>query len=279
MRPRWAVSASIVGLLLSGNPAAGADQQRQSESGGGAQAEAGQERPHEQAISTITRDLIPGNRLVAGRVKEIRGEQILIDIGNPQLLYIPHKPAQEKGQVFKEGDHIVVVMNDHNAVVDYHHIGAQPDHQVIIGSLSTSLTVGLDKAVIKTDTGERTYEIASRARAKLGAVPIGVTAVFLADETGQLVDAQLVSAEAVKASSENNKSNVKGAHAQVRALYRGRTERSVKVAIEKQGEREMPIRPPLQKLDRLQAGQEIVLLVDDEGFVIEIATPDLPPVR
>lgn len=275
----WGALALVVELLL-GTPAANAQQQSQSEhtsQGPGSQPR--HDAPHEQAVSTITRDLIPGNRLVAGRVKEIRGEQILVDIGNPQLLYIPQKPAQEKGQVFKEGDHIVVVMNDHNAVVDYHHVGAQPDHQVIIGSLSTSLTVGLDKAVIKTDAGERTYEIASRARAKLGAVPIGVTAVFLADATGQLVDAQLISAEAVQASAENNKSNVKGAHAQVRALFRGKTERGVKVQIGKNGEREMPIRPPLQKLDQLTPGQEIVLLVDDEGFVIEIATPDLPPAR
>ncbi|MGC3976690.1 MAG: hypothetical protein QM771_20260 [Nitrospira sp.] len=278
MTPQWIALASVMGLL-SGNQAVYADDQRPSQSGDSAQGQSSQAIPHEKAVSTITPDLIPGDRLVAGRIREIRGGHILVDIGSPQVLYIPLKPAQEKGQVFKEGDHIIVVMNDHNAIVDYHHVGGHPEHQVIIGRLSTSLTVGLDKAVIRTDGGERTFRIASRARTKLGAVPIGETAVFLADETGQLVDAQLISREAVQASAENNKSNVKGAHAQVHALYGGRTERGVKVAIEKQGEREMPIRPPLQKLDRLQPGQEIVLLVDEEGFVIEIATPDLPPVR
>jgi hypothetical protein len=234
---------------------------------------------HERAIDQITEENIPGNRLVAGRVKAIRGQQILIDIGNPQVLYVPLKPAHDKGQVFKEGDHIVVTMNDHNAVVDYHHVDAQPDHQVFIGRLVTSLTVGLDKAVIRTDQGERSFWIASRARTKLGAIPIGVEAVFLADETGQLVDAQLASMEAVKASGENNKANVKGAHAQVRARFKGKTETGMKVAVEKQGERDMPIRPPLQKLDRLQPDQDVVLLVDEEGYVVEIATPDLPPVR
>jgi hypothetical protein len=42
---------------------------------------------------------------------------------------------------------------------------------------------------------------------------------------------------------------------------------------------EVPIRPPLPKLDRLQPNQEVVLLVDDEGYVVEIGTTDVPAVR
>ena len=286
MAAMWRVQALVVSVL-SLSPAYAEDQrhtdssdtdQRQTrqESSGGIQ---NSTETHERAISQITQDYIPGNRLVTGRVKEIRAQQILIDIGNPQLLYVPLKPANDKGQVFKEGNAVVVTMNDHNAVVTYHHVDVPPEHQVVIGRLVTPLTVGLDKAVLKTDAGERTYRVASRARTKLGAIPIGVEAVFLADETGQLVDAQLTSAEAIHKSGVNDKGKLRGAHERVRAVYKGRTEQSMKVAIGKEGEREMPIRPPLQKLDWLQPNQEIVLLVDDEGYVIEIATPDVPPVR
>ena len=42
-------------------------------------------------------------------------------------------------------------------------------------------------------------------------------------------------------------------------------------------ERLLPIRPPLQKLDRLKDIQAVVLLMDDEGYVVEIATPDVLP--
>ena len=242
----------------------------------------------EQAISEATESNLPGNRMVSGRIKDIRSNQIEIDIGNPQSLFVPLKPAHQKGQTFKAGDPIVVTLNDHNAVVDYHHPGEQSHHQVVRGKLSTPLTVGLDKAVIETEQGKKTFIVSERAKGKLTAIPVGAEALFMADETGQLVDAQLASAEAVHESADNNKARIKGAHRQVRAIFRGAQQPSVggpeggegRLKISEQGhEREVPFRPPLTKLDRLQAGQDVVLLMDDQGYVLEIATPDVSPVR
>ncbi len=242
----------------------------------------------EKAISEATESNLAGNRMVSGRIKEIRGNQIEIDIGNPQPLFVPLRPAHLKGQTFKAGDPIVVTLNDHNAVVDYHHPGEQSHHQVVRGKLSTPLTVGLDKAVIETEQGTKTFMVADRAKGKLTAIPVGVEALFMADETGQLVDAQLASAHAVQESADNNKARIKGAHRQVRAVFRGAEQPSVegpsggegRLKISEQGhEREVPFRPPLKKLDRLHAGQDVVLLMDDQGYVLEIATPDVSPVR
>jgi len=242
----------------------------------------------EQAISEATESNLPGNRMVTGKIKEIRGNQIEIDIGNLQPLFVPLRPANLKGQSFKAGDPIVVTLNDHNAVVDYHHPGEQSHHQVVRGKLSTPLTVGLDKAVIETEEGTKTFMVADRAKGKLTAIPVGAEALFMADETGQLVDAQLASQQAVHESGENNKARIKGAHRQVRAVFRGAEQPSIggpsggegRLKISEQGhDREVPFRPPLKKLDRLQAGQDVVLLMDDQGYVLEIATPDVSPVR
>jgi hypothetical protein len=233
----------------------------------------------ERIISEPTANLLPGNRLVLGRIEEVRSEQIEIDIGNPQPLYVPLKPAQLKGQTFKAGDPIVVTLNDHNAIVDYHAPGEASHHQVLRGKLSTPLTVGLDKAVIETDRGQKTFMVADRAKAKLQAIPVGVEALFMADETGELVDAQLASREAVQASAQNSKAKLKGAHEKIRAVFQGAGEDD-RIKISEQGtERQVPIRPPLPKLKQLKEGQEIVLLMDEQGYVMELATPDMQPSR
>ena len=213
----------------------------------------------EEATSEATANSLPGNRRVTGHIKEIRGNQIEIAIGNLQSLSVPLKMATDKGQTFKEGDEIVVTMNDHNAVVDYHHPDEASHHQVIRGKLSTPLTVGLDKAVIETDQGTKTFLVAERAKGKLTAIPVGAEVLFLADETGRLVDAQLSSTDAVQQSAENNEARIKGAHTQLRAVYQG-TAGEDRMMITDQGqEREVPFRAPLRKLERLQPGQEVVL--------------------
>lgn len=233
----------------------------------------------EEATSEATENRLPGNRRVTGHVKDIRGEQMEIAIGNLQPMSVPLKMATDKGQTFKPGDEIVVTLSDHNAIVDYHHPNEASHHQVIRGKLSTPLTVGLDKAVIETDHGTKTFLVAERAKGKLTAIPVYAEVLFLADETGHLVDAQLASADAVHQSGLNNKARIKGAHEQLKAVYLGKAgEDRMKITAEGQ-KREVPFRAPLRKLDRLKLGQEVVLLMDDAGYVMEVSTPDLMPTR
>ena len=238
----------------------------------------------QRVISEPTDDLLPGNQLVLGRINAIRSNQIEIDIGNLQPLFVPLKPAQQKGQLFKPGDTIIVTMNDHNAVVDYHHPGEASHHQVLRGRLKTPLTVGLDKAVIETKQGDKSFIVADRARGKLSAMPVGPELLFLADETGNLVDAQLAGKEAVQESAENNKARIKGAHRQMRVVFNGVEVPSAGedgwLKIVQEGrEQKLPYRRPLDKLDRLQVGQDVVLLIDNHGYVLEIATPEVAPTR
>jgi hypothetical protein len=233
----------------------------------------------EEATSEATANRLPGNRRVMGHVKDIRGDQMEVAIGNLQPMSVPMKMAIDKGQTFKPGDEIVVTLSDHNAIVDYHHPAEASHHQVIRGKLSTPLTVGLDKAVVETDHGTKTFMVEERAKGKLTAIPVGAEVLFLADETGRLVDAQLASADAVHQSSQNNKARIKGAHAQVKAVYLGTAGENRMKITDGGHEREVPFRAPLPKLDRLHRGQEVVLLMDDAGYVMEVSTPDLVPTR
>ena len=235
--------------------------------------------PKEQVITKPTDNDLPGDRLVTGRIMSIRGNQIEIDIGTVEPLYVPLRPARIKGQTFEVGQPIIVTLNDHNAVVDYHHPNERSDHQVVRGKLTTPLTVGLDKAVIETPQGTKTFMVTDRAKGKLTAIPVGVEAFFLADESGKLVDAQLASADAVKESAHNNKARIKGAHEQVRATFKGKGGHDTLKIAEQGKDREVPYRPPLEKLDRLKPGQDVVLLMDDQGYVLEVATPEVIPNR
>ena len=233
----------------------------------------------EEATSQATENRLPGDRRVTGRVKDIRGDQMEIAIGNLQTMSVPVKMATDRRETFKPGDEIVITLNDHNAIVDYHHPNEASHHQVIRGKLTTPLTVGLDKAVIDTDQGTTTCLVAERAKGKLTAIPVGAEVLFLADETGQLVDAQLASADAVHQSALNNKAHIKGAHTQLQTVYQGKAGKDRIIITDGGKPREVPFRAPLAKLDRLHPGQEVVLLMDDAGYVMEVSTPDLVPTR
>ena len=233
----------------------------------------------EEATSQATENRLPGDRRVTGRVKDIRGDQIEIAIGNLQTMSVPVKMATDRKETFKPGDEIVITLNDHNAIVDYHHPNEASHHQVIRGKLTTPLTVGLDKAVIETDQGTKTFMVAERAKGKLTAIPVGAEVLFLADETGHLVDAQLASADAVHQSALNNKAHIKGAHTQLQTVYQGKAGKDRIIITDGGKPREVPFRAPLAKLDRLHPGQEVVLLMDDAGYVMEVSTPDVVPTR
>ncbi len=113
-------------------------------------------------------------------------------------------PVKEKGiWPLHKGDRLQIVVNEQNMVLGYHRIDDMGWHQIIRGQLAQALMVGQEWAVITTeDQHERAYRVRPLIRSKLAAVPIGQPAVFIIDETGQVMDAVFGAAETLQAAAQ-----------------------------------------------------------------------------
>src|SRR6266498_3790969 len=158
-------------------------------------------------------NMLQGNRLVIGTIEKITGEQIQVNTGEMQPRYLPLGMAKDKDlPALKEGDRLEIVLNEQNLVVDYHPVGTPFSHRRVTGQLVTSMVVGHDQAVIKTQDGkEESHEVRPMARSKMSSIPIGSQAVFLIDETNQIADVIFGNEKAVdRAADEYSSSTWKG---------------------------------------------------------------------
>lgn len=226
--------------------------------------------------------LLKGNRSVLGKVQSVTSDQIKVDIGEVQPRFLPLKQAQQKGfPPIKEGDDLIVVLNAQNLLVDYHPLdGETSAHTIIRGEITQNLPVGQDTVVIKSGGKDQSFAIRSQARSKVAAVPVGVTAVFLLDETNQIADVGFSNLQAVKDADRHpeRKSPIKGAHNQVDGTVTAPLEAN-RITIRTNGsEKPFEVRDILQpKLAGLRKGDAVILLVDTENKVIDVAIP--PPSR
>lgn len=225
--------------------------------------------------------LLKSNRTVFGKVQAVTSDQIKVDIGEMQPRFLPLKQAKQKGfGEIKEGDELIVTVNGENLLVDYHPIdGESSAHTILRGEIAQNLTVGHDTVVIKSGGKEQSFMIRSQARSKLAAIPIGTPAVFLLDETNQVADATFANVEAVKEAHRQPlaKAPIKGAHKQVEGTVASPLDGN-RIAVRSRSGSETPfeIRETVQpKIAALRKGDEVILLVDTENKVIDIAVP--PP--
>ena len=224
-------------------------------------------------------NLLKGNRSVLGKVLAVTSDQIKVDIGEVQPRFLPLKQAQQKGfPEIKEGDELIVTLNAENLLVDYHPIdGESSAHTIIRGEVAQNLTIGHDTVVIRSEGKEKTYTIRSQARSKLAAIPVGTPAVFLIDETNQIADATFSSAQAVKEGHRQPvpKPPLKGAHKQVDGTVSTPLQGN-RIAVRTANGTEAPfeVRETVQsKLADLHKGDAVILLVDTENKVIDVAVP------
>jgi len=141
---------------------------------------------------SVTRDqeskeyrvLWPGHRILTGRVESVSADVVKVNTGELMPRVLSLKEAKDKGlPPFRKGEQLQIVVNDQNIVVDYHPVGHGMWHRIIRGQLAQPLPVGQEWAVIRTDEGrEEAFHVRPLARAKVGAIPINVPAVFLTDE-------------------------------------------------------------------------------------------------
>lgn len=225
------------------------------------------------------KQLLEGNRSVLGKVEAVTSEQIKVNIGEVQPRFLPLKQAQEKGfQDIKEGEDLIIVLNAENLLVDFHPLdGTSSSHTIIRGEIAQSLPIGQDSVVIKSQEKEQAYPIRSQARSKVAAIPVGVAAVFLIDETNQIADATFTNLQAAKQADQEpgRKSPIKGAHERVDGKVVAPLQGNrITIRTGSGSERPYEVRELVHaKIAGLQKGDAVILLVDHDNKVIDVAVP------
>jgi hypothetical protein len=246
-------------------------------------AEPAKDQPHaaipQNKETGHAQQFLEGNRPVLGKVVAIHSGQLKVDIGEVQPRFIPLKPAEEKRlPEIQAGDDLIIVLNAENMLVDYHPLN-QPGgpHHVIYGRIAQNLPIGQDMVVIRDDSDrEQSFEVRPLARSKLAAIQIGAPAVFLIDETNKVADATFASTQAARSAHKDaeHKSPIKGAHRQVDGTVSEPLSANRITIQTAQGERPFEVHQVVQdKLAKLNKGETVILLVDKEDKVIDVAVP------
>ena len=242
--------------------------------------------PHEQLQMQATKvdqkgdqQLLQGNQTVFGRVEAVTSDQIKVNIGEVQPRFLPLKTAEEKNfPEIKPGDDLIIIVNGENLVVDYHPVGYQSDgHKIIRGTIADTMPVGHERVVIKgADGKDQSFEVRSQARSKMRSIPVGTPALFLLDETNKVVDATFASMEAVKDAHRRpgDQSSIKHANRQVDGTVVEPLSGDRITIKTSDGERPFEVREIMQeRLSSLRKGESVILLVDNENKVVDIAVP------
>jgi hypothetical protein len=224
--------------------------------------------------------LLKGSTVVLGTVTGIRGNQIEVEYEDSlQPRFLPLNHAKEKGMKIAVGDMVEMVFNEQDILVDFHPLGhLEGEHKVIRGVIHQQMPIGQERVVIKTSEGETmSFFVKPLARSKMASMPVGVDAVFLADETGKIVDVTYGSEDAVNQTSNEYQrmSNPKSAHTRIDGVLFDSFENDT-ITIETSGGKKWMyhVRPLLKdELSALKQGERLTLLIDSDHYVIDVATP------
>jgi hypothetical protein len=220
---------------------------------------------------------LAGERVLLGTVEEIKSDQAKINIGEEQPRYLPMNVRKDKGlPELKVGDLVEITINDQNLLVDVHKAGEISHHRVVRGQLAESMPTGFDKAVIRTTDGkEESHLIRPVAKSKVASIPVGADAIFLIDELDKIVDVTMGTTESVQRAAElgQKKSPLKGNFSQVTGkILKPLKDNSIVIRSEDGKEHSYQVRLLVQpRLAKLSKGDAVILLVDDEQKVTDIA--------
>lgn len=223
--------------------------------------------------------LLKGNRSVLAKVLAISSDQIKVDVGEVQPRFLPLKQANQKGfRALAEGDDVVVVLNEQNLLVDYHPAdGELSAHTVIRGEIAQNLPIGQETVVLRSAGEERSYQIRSQVRSKVAAIPTGTAAIFLLDESNQIADVALSTRQDGhnSGSRAGGMSPIKGAHKQVDGtVVSPLNANRITLRTGTQAEQPFEVRETTRhKLESLRKGDAVILLVDTDNKVIDVAIP------
>jgi hypothetical protein len=176
--------------------------------------------------------------------------------------------------------------------VDFHPLtegfqGTVANHRIIRGEIAEALVTGHQSVVIRAEGKEQTYPIRSQAQSKVAAFSVGQGAVFLIDETGQVADISVKPLDpanktphqdaGIRIPPEHMSGKGMNPHEQVSGtvmLSPGDHPAKITVRTEGGSEKTFEVRELLHaKIAHLNKGDLVVLLIDGERKVIDVAIP------
>ncbi len=221
--------------------------------------------------------LLPGERIVLGTVEAIEGGMIRVNVGELEPRFIPIKGAWEKGEwSLKKGDRIDIAVSTDNLVVDYHPVNAPGWHRIIKGQLTQPLVVGYGWAVIRTEKGkEEAFAVRPLARLKLAAMPIGGPGLFLVGEAGKILDAEFGEDQVLHQRIQEWKRSVPmAANRRIEATLVKAPTLMTTIRTTDGKEHHMEVWPFVEeKFGNLPKAKSVILLLDEENQVTEVAVP------
>jgi len=206
-------------------------------------------------------------------VESLSGDQVKVNTGELLPRFLSVKEAADKGlPPLKRGDGLQLAINDHNLVVDFHLGGHDTWHRIIRGQLAQPLPVGQEWAVIRTEAGkEEAFAVRPLARSKVSAIPVNAPAIFLTDEANKIIDASFGTEKILThQTAEWKKSPPKAPYRRIEGtLLRSPGWVTIKTP---EGKEELfEVRPYLQdKLSKAE-GRSVVVLLDDEDKISDVA--------
>ncbi len=207
---------------------------------------------------------------------------VRINTGEVEPRFIPVKEALEKGlPPLKRGDRLTLAVNDQNLVIDYRLADQDSWYRIVRGQLAQPLPVGHEWAVIRAEDGkEEAVAVRPLARSKVAAIPTNVPALFLLDQANKVVDATFGSEHVLyRAAMTWKKSPPKAPYEGVKGTI-VKPVNWITIKTERGEEKLYELRPfVLEKLAKVPPGEQILLLVDEEGKVAGIALPRTIPAR
>ncbi len=222
--------------------------------------------------------VLPDDRLVVGVVEEVRDHEVKVNTGELMPRFLSLKEGrQNQGRPLIKGDLLEIWVNNQDLVVGYHPLDTLGWHRIIRGTLVQPLAVDQEWAVIKpAKEKEEAFAIRPLAKSKVAALPVGAPALFLIDKAKKIVDVTFGNEQALQQAIQGWRgSPPMGVDREIRGTFvKSGPSNQVTILTSEGAQQTFEARPFLQKkLNDLARGARVILLIDGEGKVTDLAIP------
>ena len=154
------------------------------------------------------------------------------------------------------------------------------NHHILNGQIAQPFMIGHHTALIRTEDGkELNFEIRVQARSMMASLPVGIDAVFMVDETNQIVDVNFASQEAAERAGQvfGDKAPVTAAQQNILGtVVKPLADHQITIRTDDGIEQPFEVRPAMRdKIATLPKGKTVVLLIDEANQVTDVVA--IPP--